>query len=316
MRFNPTALFPSAWFCGAAIALAALTQADAQSVFVQANTSANVGNGTANGGAITYVYTTGAPGGHPVFENTYPDTMNAYGGSVAPGLFTAHASTQTTQDYLGVRTASAFGAADLSTGTLHLYVATDPSTQAHVVASFNDLVTLHIPGAGPDTQTLIGIRAYAHGALAGDNGQFFDHVDIGGQDLQTGDLQFAAVTNPADMNTLQSTSGWVSPTFTAVSFGNFDFTGYVVALGADPVLDVTAYATLDMGGQGLGDYGHTDGLGFVLPPGVTLTSASGVFPSAIPDIPAWTAMLLGAGGIGAMLRKARRKDAGMPAAAG
>jgi hypothetical protein len=291
-------------FCGAVLVLAGAAPAAAQSVLVQTSTSANVGNGTPNGGGIEYVYTTGPPGGRPVFQNTYPDTQNAYGGTAAPGLYTAYASTQTTQNYLGVRTATAFGKADLSTATLHLNAVTDPSTQANVVATFNDLVTLHIPGAGPLTQTLIGVRAYAHGALSGTSGQFFDHVDISGQDAQTGDVQFGASTNP-DVNFLQTDSGWVSPRFTQVSFGNFDFAGYVVALGANPVLNVTDYATLSFSNQGAGDYGHTGGLAFVLPPGVTLTSASGEFPSSVPEPDAWAVMLIGAGAIGVVLRRSR-----------
>lgn len=61
---------------------------------------------------------------------------------------------------------------------------------------------------------------------------------------------------------------------------------------------------------GFADFGHTMRFNWGLPPGTTYTSASGVFsespvPTGVPEPASWALMILGFGGAGAVLRRAR-----------
>jgi hypothetical protein len=101
---------------------------------------------------------------------------------------------------------------------------------------------------------------------------------------------------------------------TAVPSYSFQET-FVITNGAPMFLgiDVQAFAGVsgcDPGCNHAGSATIDDPFSLELPTGVTFTSASGDLLSSVPEPGTWAMMLLGFGGIGLMLRGARRKQLG------
>jgi hypothetical protein len=102
----------------------------------------------------------------------------------------------------------------------------------------------------------------------------------------------------------------VSPNWT--QFGPSDFIGI---LNLDTIHPVGLTMTLNAGGNTssrsttFADFSHTASVALVLPDGVTFTSDSGVFltavqsPNSVPEPSIWAMLLIGCGGIGATLRR-------------
>jgi len=202
---------------------------------------------------------------------------------------------------------------------------------ASASAEINDTVTFSIPGATSSTDTEIPISVHLDGtidpiAFAGD----FYQLNIKDGSAQGAHLSWEAITTFTNPMYGAPNEGF-STVFGATPEG--DWADYSIA--QDSATDLTATMVLDLDGahptidvdelmtaisyQGTADYLHTSYLSFVLPPGVTYTSGSGVFltqsPAGVPEPGSWAVISLGAlclGGAARRRRQGRIQVTGVP----
>lgn len=249
-----------------------------------------------------------------------------------------------------VGTATANATADLSTGTMKAYADVEAtqalgsstlSAQARVdigdsfravsgnspftwtsedEASFTFDVSGVVDFLGASSNSAIALTILAPGTLdayarwvGGDNSAYYEWYPT-----EIADFTYQLGPGTTNYPWVDATATSYPTSFTA-SFnpgGDFD---WVMTLNLDPYLGYPAGA----GSHGLDDFSHTVLASYQGPQGATTLSASGLFPGTValdaapggvPEPASWTLMLLGFGGLGAMLRRARRDD-GDPAAA-
>jgi len=214
-------------------------------------------------------------------------------------------------------TASSSAAANLATGTLSVAAAGSLYGNANwgvgsSQAVLYDTLTFNIPGAGLGTVTDVTVSLrdtgsmglatiYGYGSLGNTlrfgGGAYSDAICVG----------CGIPENLTPTLTSSSISGWVSDSLSA---DGLDFTGVYGLTGANPSITFEAYFGLNCFNGITCGYDGQVSLG--TPAGVSYTSASNVFltqGSSAPEPATWTMMLAGVGGVGAVLRLARRRAA-------
>jgi hypothetical protein len=107
-------------------------------------------------------------------------------------------------------------------------------------------------------------------------------------------------------------AGWDSYSFTNVTPTGFDFSGvFTVSDGEARSLAQRLYLICQEGVSC--DFSHTGSVGFLLPEGISFTSASGVFlvppTGGVPEPASWAMLISGFGLVGAAARRRRRSAA-------
>lgn len=147
-------------------------------------------------------------------------------------------------------------------------------------------------------------------------------IQIGTSGLEVGDdirMSFNrdGVTGFQDFgNPIDPLKATVGSSFVGGHYAGFISTSVRIPTGLTS-LGVGADLLLDCRSGGVCDFGHTGRFSFgAIPGGLSFTSASGAFLTApiggVPEPEAWTLMLTGFGGLGAVLRR-RRSVAGLAA---
>lgn len=200
--------------------------------------------------------------------------------------------------------------ADLSTGTLHGFSSSGGNAsfqgtgQGTTDAKFWDQLTFSIPGATGTTVTNIPVFLSADGTgndqtqqewgvflQFGEHGCIFNGCGIGvdqvnwGWNPNNGPVVFSAASGNISFNSdpFQNSINWQTPSVNTIN--NLRIEGILSLTGPTAVVDISAeLSTLANGGTV--DFGHTAGISFQLPAGVTSSSASGVFGTATVPEPA------------------------------
>ncbi|WP_375402288.1 PEPxxWA-CTERM sorting domain-containing protein [uncultured Sphingomonas sp.] len=220
-------------------------------------------------------------------------------------------------------TADAFASANLATGELKASAATNRPcdqiinclpTGAYAQAGFSDTLRFTIPGATSTTITSINMAFSSIGEfINGASPSTLQHILQGtfyNQGLSNG-AGFNILYQNGSVNT--GVGGFNTHQITSAIRDNFGITVSYDLYGATPDLSLalTLYAIANDGG--IADFGRTARVGLTLPEGVTYTSASGVFltavgvPGAVPEPATWASMILGFGLVGGALRRARAR---------
>ena len=97
--------------------------------------------------------------------------------------------------------------------------------------------------------------------------------------------------------------------------GAYRFTGVYALTGATSVIGLRETLSAFGGGSAAASFGSTSHLAFTLPEGVTYSSSSGVFLTAVPEPGTWALMLAGLGSVLTLARRrpSRPLKAGRPA---
>lgn len=204
-----------------------------------------------------------------------PAILNAYSGQAAQKSESSSA-TACSADGSECASAQAFATADLATGTAGVSAATTgvgvvpgPAYFGHATGKVEEFDTIYfdISGATSSTVTNIPVTFTLHGSSTGllFEGLLFSAaigVQWGGVP-QTGVLQEAyAAPSDASLQTFQGTE---------------TFSGDLVVLGPNPIAGFDLDLLADCDVNCTADFSDTASVSLDLPPGVTFTSASGVF---------------------------------------
>ena len=316
---------------GIAVAMLGTASAQAGGYSVGVQTSALA----AHPGFTTCSYNFGGTGCSP--------TGAGMSGSVAPSTYVPPGATQASatahQDgasaYPGVNTsATAAVSADLSTASLHLYGSDTGLDNFYTGGAYTDSQaslsdTLHftVSGADGSTVTAIGVIFTLEGVIH-QSGTSLDASTsgeiAGGLNFGSSDARFDLVNRGSGYGT-SSTGGltvvnyldtyphnypgiWTTNADHTVN--TFTETYYLVGASADIAFDLNA--SLNCGDGMVCDYGNTAKFALNLPTGTSFTSDSGVFltggaAGGVPEPASWAMMLVGFGGLGAVLRRQRRR---------
>lgn len=288
-------------------------------------TVANTGRGYNRGCAATYNYIgNGAQfilndGSHAPCptEPFNGQTVSVSGTTDTTGTATAaHDESSVTAPPDG---AYATAAADLATAQIHLTASAAGFSSANATAQLQDVLHFTIAGASADTVTLIPISFAFDGKFVGasdpatasaelnygfyfGNAAAYEFGDYGAGYYGSGYPTFAY----AGAATVQ---GWDSASFSSYDPLNTQFTGYYAITGATADIPIDFSLGINVTNVAL-DYSHTGTITIGQVAGVSYTSDSGVFPSAVapgavPEPATWGMLIIGFGATGTMLRRRR-----------
>lgn len=200
---------------------------------------------------------------------------------------------------------SSRAATDLARGEMKVF-ATATLGNAGALSSYFDDLQFSIPGATADTQTVIQINASFHairnaGASASYNASSSYAVNgngiLGFYFSKQSNGEFAYIHINGQTNFTENAGDYLSAS-----------TSYTL-VGANPTIRLSGQTGAFLSGDATVDAMNTAKVGFTLPQGVTFTSRSGVFLSAVGTVPepsTWAFMVIGFGLVGAAIR-CRRK---------
>jgi PEP-CTERM motif len=195
--------------------------------------------------------------------------------------------------YLGKSVGSTY--ADLATGKLGGTSQADWARGASTRASFSDLLTFNITGAGPATVTNITVSLVFDRDLSLNTAQ---------GDLRFGNA-FATATSGKQVVNSSTQGGWVTGVWASKSPGLSVFTGIYALVGATPSLGLRTYLSTDTGWATGSSYDNTAAFEMTLPAGVSYSSSSGVFLSAVPEPETYALLLAGLSVVGFMACRRR-----------
>ncbi len=258
------------------------------------------------------------PPGSATCTQSGPTTSSPYLTSVRVSAL----STETAYDYFNNRYygyANTTAYANLANGTLGAFGQASPSINGGQTGplstadvSLADTLTFDIPGATPSTVTDVEISYTVYGAFLNQGGNLGDArlrsiVYFANGELDDTLDQSDSATSPILEG--GANDAWVSSDVQLTGDG-MTFTGVYALTGADPIAGVFAEMILYCAPGFECAYEHTGVLQVSLPPGDSYTSASGVFDTVpfvetVPEPATWALMLIGAGALGASLRRRR-----------
>jgi uncharacterized protein (TIGR03437 family) len=303
--------------CGGAILSEAQT-----APFIQLKTlvsdSGTLSNGPV-GGNISYDTATG------LMTTIDTAATTTYAGPTATGLYSGNISMSSTNNTPtpAIQCTAAAGA-NLATGSLTVsgtsqVVEGSVISESVVSAELYDTVTLHIPGASPNTKTYIGFQFVVSGTV-------YPPAPVPQNTLPAAILQASMALGLGTSGTVvwnYTTTPGAPPNGQFTEFSTFDTDTIVSQTPQSVVLngvfDVsgaapsgTVHLIFSCTVQAGGTCDHTTSINFLLPQGVTMTSQSGVFlTQAPPPVP-----ILLPGGIVNAASYAQSNGIGSPVAPG
>lgn len=188
----------------------------------------------------------------------------------------------------------------------------DVGGEAKGWAQINDGLHFSVAGAGANTVTAIGVSFTVNGSLSSPAGQAEALAELQAA-LNIGSANFLLTDSAAYNGTTRqdNAGGWASWSVSPNAPGEgFTFQGMYDLTGSTTDLTIGESLYTDAGGGGVSDYAHTATLSFDLPTGVTFTSDSGDFLSAVntspaPEPAAYLLIGSGLGALGLLRRKLR-----------
>ena len=206
---------------------------------------------------------------------------------------------------------TAYASGDLATGSVHLN-ASDNATCNGICdgvgnyasetasAEITDALYFTVAGAGADTVTPITVTFTVEGnfypnsdSIYGD-GALISGVTFGAASTNY-DLNFQNASTPVITN--PTFDGWESGQWLVLSTSEAEFQGVFDLLGPSQTVDIELSGFAQCGYGATCDYDDTGEMGLVLPAGVSFTSESGAFLTAVPEPSTWAMMLAGLAGL-------------------
>ena len=241
------------------------------------------------------------------------------GGTYSPTKTTASGSVNAD----GPSPGSASASADLASGKLRASasVGGPVGRRGDLIGAFSSAYlkdTLHFDLGGAASPVPVVVKLRVDGSFLGQGFPWSSIVTFGLSDHYSGlsaTVGYAG-ESPASGGTASSTSSpYTFYTFSKAgdwsTFGPEYFSGtfYLSPSHPDLYLNMSLDLAVSEGG-GFSAFDHTTAITFDMPAGVTFTSGSNTFLTAagasVPEPAAWTMMLLGFGGLGAVLRSRRK----------
>jgi hypothetical protein len=208
----------------------------------------------------------------------------------------------------GNSSGSSTASVDLAAGTVRATAKSDDfRSGGNASAELYDDVTFSVAGGG---SRQIAVVFHLDGTI----GSFANSFSLSGlsDTLNFGVSNFIYTSQGSQSGFVVTTGGasssvpvgWDSFALTNVTPTGFDFTGLVTI--SDREVRSVAQRLYLICQEGVDcDFSNTGRIGLQLPAGVTFTSGSGVFLSAVPEPASWAMLIAGVGLIGAATRRRR-----------
>ena len=176
------------------------------------------------------------------------------------------------------QSATAFGAGNLSTGTVSSLTSGSSGAEGVSTVSIQDNVHFTVAGANSATVTPIQITWTFDGVLSGPFLGFAGAPVAAQSSLQLGGTVSASedIFGGPPALTSVGASGWVSSTFSSQTASLVQFTGVFDLVGSATTLPLLLSLQTDASNGDMADFSHTSRVGLILPSNVTFTSDSGV----------------------------------------
>ena len=319
----------------AAAALAATGPAEAAGYSV--STAANTGRGYARGCQAGYnVLGLGASfisndggsgnclaGGGPGSTSFNEQSVTVSGTTDKTGALTSAHDESTVAAFNGYGgQGSASAAADLATGQVHLYASGkvsggDTGVGANAKAVLSDTLHFTVAGANASTVTLIPVGFTVAGTFNGSSPAFYSGGSLyygfqfgDARAYEFGDYGAGTVNYPAGGSPTYAfpdsgplTAGWQSFSVSSYDPSDTRVSGVYAITGASADIPISFYLEIRAGGNVTLDYSNGSGVSIGQVDGVSFTSDSGVFLSAVPEPDTWALMLAGFAVLGGLARR-------------